>query len=74
MHQTHPVFRTNNQWSPRKNYTFYPFQSAAAAKGGAGGVLVLKPKSEVTGIENYVTHNGRYLLDIFHTLNISRVS
>ena len=41
-------------------------------------MLVLKPKSEVTGIENYVTHNGRYrhaMIFFTHThIHHSRVS
>ena len=65
MDGTHP-----HQWSPRRDYAFYPFQSAAASHGSGtenaveGAVkTVLKPISEVVGIENYVTHNGKSFQD-----------
>ena len=45
---THP-----HQWSPRKDFNVYPFQSANAPQ-------VLPLVSEVTGVENYITHNGDF--------------
>lgn len=71
MDGTHP-----HQWSPRRFYTFFPFQSAQASNGpveemksglGTGmsvaptnkNVVHLKPKSQLIGVENFVTHNGK---------------
>lgn len=45
---THP-----HQWSPRRDFNVYPFQSASATP-----VLPLVP--EVTGVESYITHNGDF--------------
>ena len=49
MDGTHP-----HQWSPRRNYTVFPFQSAAASKLPSR----FQPKSQRLGVENFVTHNG----------------
>lgn len=45
---THP-----HQWSPRKNFNMYPFQSSSAPQA-----LPLVPES--TGVEHYITHNGDF--------------
>ena len=84
MDGTHP-----HQWSPRRFYTFFPFQSAAASTMVGGGtldeakkprrratgtgmgeppadadknIMHLAPKSQSIGVENFVTHNGVYVL------------
>ena len=49
MDGTHP-----HQWSPRQYYSFYPFQSAAACTYKHA----FRPKPELIGVENFVTHNG----------------
>jgi hypothetical protein len=43
---THP-----HQWSPRRDFSVYRFQSANAANK-------LPVESQPTGVENYITHNG----------------
>jgi hypothetical protein len=48
---THP-----HQWSPRRNYSVFAFQSAAASKLASN----FQPKPQLLGVENYVTHNGIY--------------
>lgn len=50
MDGTHP-----HQWSPRKNYSFFPFQSAAAANLPCSFKEI---KPQVLGVENYIQHNG----------------
>ena len=45
---THP-----HQWSPRKDFNIYPFQSKEAKHA-----LPLVP--EVAGVENFITHNGDF--------------
>jgi hypothetical protein len=62
MDGTHP-----HQWSPRQNYSVFSFQSAAvskmveheATKSNKPASSFL-PKSQLLGVENFVTHNGDF--------------
>jgi len=53
MDGTHP-----HRFSPRKVYNFYPFQSSEALSSPDRSTV--KPKSQLVGVENYVTHNGDF--------------
>lgn len=55
MDGTHP-----HQWSPRQNYSFFPFQSAAA-KFPNLPCSFTEIKPQVLGVENYIQHNGMYV-------------
>lgn len=57
MDGTHP-----HQWSPRRFYTFYPFQSVAASLAPeVEKNQHLSPTSQSIGVENFVTHNGKVI-------------
>lgn len=53
MDGTHP-----HQFSPRKVYSIYPFQSSDASSSPDKSAVT--PKSQLIGVENYVTHNGDF--------------
>ena len=62
MDGTHP-----HQWSPRQNYSFFSFQSAAASKmveleatKSYKPMSSFTPKPQLLGVENFVTHNGDF--------------
>ena len=53
MDGTHP-----HQFSPRKIYNIYPFQSSEASRSADKSTVT--PMSQLVGVENYVTHNGDF--------------
>lgn len=55
---THP-----HQWSPRKLYRMYPFQSSLASSSLSDSnddINQIYPKSNNIGVESFITHNGDF--------------